>query len=108
MYCPPKLPLFFIKKCPPKLRNVLYIVIFIVPLIYPFLLKNNPLNFRIYYVYLYLLSSKLLFFIKKSPPKLHNLLDILKFIVPLNYPFSLKNVLLNFTICYVYLYLLSS
>ena len=82
MYCPPKLPLF-IKKCLPNLPNLLYILICIVPLNYPFSLKNV------------------------RPPNLHNLLYILICIVPLNYHFSLKNVPLNFTICYIYLYVLS-
>ena len=87
MYYPPKL-LHSIKKFLPNLPNLLYILIFIVPLIYPFSLKNNSLNFTIYYVYLYLLSPKLPFFIKKCLRKLHNLLYILICIVPLNYPFS--------------------
>ena len=60
MYYAPKL-LLFIKKCLPNLPNLLYILICIVPLIVSFSLKNNPLKFTIYYVYLYLLSPKLPF-----------------------------------------------
>ena len=56
MYCPPKIPLF-IKKCPPNLPNLLYILICIVPLNYPFSLENVPLHLTICYIYLYLLSS---------------------------------------------------
>ena len=41
LYCPPKL-LFFIKECPPKLHNLLYTLTCIVPLNYPFSLKNAP------------------------------------------------------------------
>ena len=52
---PPTLP-FLIKKCPPNLPNLLYILIFIVPLNYPFSVKNVPLNFTSSYIYLYLLS----------------------------------------------------
>ena len=79
MHCPPKLPLF-IEKCPLKLLNLLYIFMSCPP--------------------------KLPLFIKKCPLKLHNLLYIFICIVPLNYPFSLKNVPLNFAICCIYLYVL--
>ena len=55
MYCPPKLP-FFNEKCTPKLHNLLYILKCIVPLNYPFSLKNVPLNFKICYMYLYCIA----------------------------------------------------
>ena len=42
MYCPTKLP-FFIIKCPPKLYNLPYILIYIVPLNYHFS-KKCPLK----------------------------------------------------------------
>ena len=107
MYFPPKLS-FFIKKCFLKLHNLLYVFISIVLLNYPFSLKNIPQisQFAIY-TYMYC-PPKLTFFIKKCPPKRHKLLYILICIVPLNYHFSLKNVPLNFVICYMYLYALSS
>ena len=54
MYCPPKLSLF-VEKCPPNLPNLLYILICIVPLNYPFSLKNVPLTFPICSIYLYAL-----------------------------------------------------
>ena len=75
MYCPPKLP-FFIKTCPFKLHNLLYIFICIVSLNYLVSLKNVPLTFPICYIYLYALSPYTTIFHKKCPHKLHNLLYI--------------------------------
>ena len=49
---------------------------------------------------------KLPLVIEKCPPKPRNLLYIFICIVSQNYPFSLKNVPLNLTICYIYLYVL--
>ena len=67
MYCPPKLP-FFIKTCLPKFKNMLYILICIVLLNYPFSVKNVPetSHFAIY-TYMYC-PRKLPFFIKNMSP----------------------------------------
>ena len=54
MYCPTKLPIF-IKKCPLKPRELLYIFICIVPQKLLLFIKNVLLNFTICYIYLYVL-----------------------------------------------------
>ena len=44
------------KKCPLKLHYLLYVFIWYCPLKLPFFKKNVPLNFKICYIYLYVLS----------------------------------------------------
>ena len=52
MYCPLKLP-FFIKKCPSKLRNLLYILICIASLNYHFSLKKCSLKLQnLFYIFM--------------------------------------------------------
>ena len=87
MYCHPKLPIF-IKKCPPKLHNLLYILVCIVPLNYHFSLKMSPQTSQ-FAAYIYMCCPpKLLFSIKNCPLKLQNLLYVFIGTATLNYQFS--------------------
>ena len=76
------------RKCFPKLHNLLYIFICIVPPNYPFSSKNVCLNLTICFIYLCLLFPLTTTFHKKCSLKLLNLLHIFIRVVPLNYHFS--------------------
>ena len=76
------------------------------PLKLPFSIKNVPLNFTFCYMYLYGIVPLNHHFSKKMSPETSKFAIYIYMYCPLKLPFSIKNVPLNFTICYMYLHVI--